>query len=244
MIAGLEPVTSGTILIGDRDVTGVPPKQRDIAMVFQDYALYPHMTVEENLGIGLKLRRVSKAARAARVREVAAILGLANLLKRRPGQLSGGQQQRVAIGRAMVREPVVYLLDEPLSNLDAQLRAHTRAELARLRDRLRVTTGPRHPRPDRGDDARRPGGGAQGRRSCSRSATPRELFVSPANAFVAGFIGSPEMNLVHADVAGRRVQFGGARHPTPCRRDASQRASYRRCAPLEVLAGRSRRSPR
>ena len=168
-------------------------------MVFQDYALYPHLTVEQNLGIGLKLRRVPKAERAKRVRQVAEILGLATLLKRKPAQLSGGQQQRVAIGRAMVREPAVYLLDEPLSNLDAQLRAHTRAELARLRDRLRVTTVyVTHDQIEAmtlGDRVAVLKDGV-----LQQIATPRELFDHPENAFVAGFIGSPDMNLVHADV--------------------------------------------
>ena len=214
MIAGLEPVTSGSVFIGDRDVTALPPKQRDIAMVFQDYALYPHLTVEQNLGIGLKLRRVPKAERAERVRQVAEILGLATLLKRKPAQLSGGQQQRVAIGRAMVREPAVYLLDEPLSNLDAQLRAHTRAELARLRDRLRVTTVyVTHDQIEAmtlGDRVAVLKDGV-----LQQVATPRELFDHPENAFVAGFIGSPDMNLVHADVVERRLLFGGHDLPVP-----------------------------
>ena len=214
MIAGLEPVTSGSVFIGDRDVTALPPKQRDIAMVFQDYALYPHLTVEQNLGIGLKLRRVPKAERATRVRQVAEILGLATLLKRKPAQLSGGQQQRVAIGRAMVREPAVYLLDEPLSNLDAQLRAHTRAELARLRDRLRVTTVyVTHDQIEAmtlGDRVAVLKDGV-----LQQIATPRELFDHPDNAFVAGFIGSPDMNLVHADVVERRLLFGGHDLPVP-----------------------------
>ena len=214
MIAGLEPVTSGSIFIGDRDVTALPPKQRDIAMVFQDYALYPHMTVEQNLGIGLKLRRVPKAERAIRVRQVAETLGIATLLKRKPAQLSGGQQQRVAIGRAMVREPAVYLLDEPLSNLDAQLRAHTRAELARLRDRLRVTTiYVTHDQIEAmtlGDRVAVLKDGV-----LQQVATPRELFDHPENAFVAGFIGSPDMNLVHADVVDRRLLFGGHDLPLP-----------------------------
>ncbi len=214
MIAGLEPVTSGSVFIGDRDVTALPPKQRDIAMVFQDYALYPHLTVEQNLGIGLKLRRVPKAERAKRVLQVAEILGLATLLKRKPAQLSGGQQQRVAIGRAMVREPAVYLLDEPLSNLDAQLRAHTRAELARLRDRLRVTTVyVTHDQIEAmtlGDRVAVLKDGV-----LQQIATPRELFDHPENAFVAGFIGSPDMNLVHADVVERRLLFGGHDLPVP-----------------------------
>jgi len=183
-------------------------------MVFQDYALYPHMTVEENLGIGLKLRGVPKVERSKRIRAVAEILGLATLLKRKPAQLSGGQQQRVAIGRAMVREPAVYLLDEPLSNLDAQLRAHTRTELARLRDRLRVTTVyVTHDQIEAmtlGDRVAVLKDGV-----LQQIATPRELFDHPENAFVAGFIGSPDMNLVHADVVDQRLSFGGHQLPLP-----------------------------
>src|SRR5450432_2611950 len=208
MIAGLEPVTSGSIFIGDRDVTALPPKGRDIAMVFQDYALYPHLTVEENLGIGLKLRRVPKAERATRVRQVAEILGLATLLKRKPAQLSGGQQQRVAIGRAMVREPAVYLLDEPLSNLDAQLRAHTRAELARLRDRLRVTTVyVTHDQIEAmtlGDRVAVLKDGV-----LQQVDSPQNLYARPRNLFVATFVGSPSMNLFHAETDGRTVSFAG-----------------------------------
>src|SRR3954468_17081706 len=140
MIAGLEEVTEGEISIGDRMVTDLPPKSRDIAMVFQNYALYPHMTVEQNLGFGLKLRKTPKNEIKRRVDEAARILGLEQLLKRKPAALSGGQRQRVAVGRAMVREPQAFLMDEPLSNLDAKLRVQMRAELARLRDRLRTTT--------------------------------------------------------------------------------------------------------
>ena len=140
MIAGLEEVTDGRIDIGDGEVTDLPPKDRDIAMVFQNYALYPHMTVEQNLGFGLKLRKTPKAEIRRRVGEVASILGLEELLKRKPAALSGGQRQRVAMGRAMVREPQAFLMDEPLSNLDAKLRVQMRAELARLRDRLKTTT--------------------------------------------------------------------------------------------------------
>src|SRR5207248_3265150 len=140
LLAGLEEVTSGEISIGDRQVTDLPPKDRDIAMVFQNYALYPHMTVEQNLGFGLKLRKTPKDEIRRRVSEAARILGLEPLLKRKPSALSGGQRQRVAMGRAMVREPQAFLMDEPLSNLDAKLRVQMRAELARLRDRLKTTT--------------------------------------------------------------------------------------------------------
>jgi multiple sugar transport system ATP-binding protein len=216
-IAGLESATSGRILIGDLDVTALPPKQRDVAMVFQDYALYPHLTVEQNLGLGLKLRKIPRDERKRRVRSVAEMLGLQDMLRRKPTQLSGGQQQRVAIGRAIVREPVVYLLDEPLSNLDAQLRARTRAELARLRDRLRVTTVyVTHDQVEAmtlGDRVAVLRDGA-----LQQVATPQTLFNKPANVFVAGFIGSPEMNLVHAEHVAGTVRFGG--HVLPVRDDA------------------------
>src|SRR5688572_10354216 len=140
MIAGLETITSGTLRIGDRVVNDVPPKDRDIAMVFQSYALYPHMTVRDNLAFGLKLRKVPKPDIEKRVQEAAGILSLEKLLARKPKELSGGQRQRVALGRAIVREPAVFLMDEPLSNLDAKLRVQTRAEIARLHQRLKVTT--------------------------------------------------------------------------------------------------------
>src|SRR6185436_16954676 len=140
IVAGLEEPTDGEVVIGDRIVTDLAPRDRDIAMVFQNYALYPHMTVEQNLGIGLKVRRTPRDDTRRRVQEVARILGLENLLARKPGQLSGGQRQRVAIGRAMVREPAAFLMDEPLSNLDAKLRVQMRAEIARLRDTLHTTT--------------------------------------------------------------------------------------------------------
>jgi len=140
MIAGLEEVSHGTVAIGDTDVTGMQPRERDIAMVFQNYALYPHMTVRQNLGFGLKLQKTPKAERERRVGDVARKLGLQQLLNRKPAQLSGGQRQRVAMGRAMVREPRAFLMDEPLSNLDAKLRVSMRAELARLHERLGVTT--------------------------------------------------------------------------------------------------------
>ncbi len=208
MIAGLETLTQGQASIGEVDVTSMPPKDRDVAMVFQDYALYPHLTVEKNLGIGLKLRRVPKGERRARVLKVATLLGLEDLLSRRPAELSGGQRQRVAIGRAMVREPRVYLMDEPLSNLDAKLRVQMRAELGRLRDRLRVTTVyVTHDQVEAmtlGDRVAVLNGGV-----LQQVGTAQELFDHPVNTFVAGFIGSPEMNLVHATVADGRVRFGG-----------------------------------
>jgi multiple sugar transport system ATP-binding protein len=217
MLAGLEAVSEGVIQIGGRDVTALPPRQRDIAMVFQDYALYPHLTVAENLGIGLKLRGVSRGERKRRVAALAPLLGLEGLLDRKPGQLSGGQQQRVAIGRAMIREPLVYLMDEPLSNLDAKLRVQMRAELARLRDQLRVTTVyVTHDQVEAmtlGDRVAVLRDGI-----LQQVATAQELFEQPANVFVAGFIGSPEMNLVHAEIDDGRVCFGG--HALPVPRDA------------------------
>ena len=207
MIAGLEAVTEGRIRIGGIDVTDFAPKNRDISMVFQDYALYPHLSVERNIGIGLKLRGVGRTQRHNQVSEVASVLGLSTLLERRPSELSGGQRQRVAIGRAMVREPQAFLMDEPLSNLDAKLRIQMRAELGRLRDRLRVTTvyvthdqveamtlGDRVAVLDRG--------------VLQQVGEPQELFDHPTNTFVAGFIGSPEMNLVHAEMTPGRLRFG------------------------------------
>jgi multiple sugar transport system ATP-binding protein len=206
MIAGLETLTEGQTRIGEVDVTALPPKDRDVAMVFQDYALYPHLSVEKNLGIGLKLRGVPKQERRVRVLKVAELLGLEELLARRPAQLSGGQRQRVAIGRAMVREPRVYLMDEPLSNLDAKLRVQMRAELGRLRDRLRVTTVyVTHDQVEAmtlGDRVAVLNGGV-----LQQVDTAQELFNHPVNTFVAGFIGSPEMNLVHATVVDGGVRF-------------------------------------
>jgi multiple sugar transport system ATP-binding protein len=222
MIAGLEALTEGRASIGSVDVTSMPPKDRDVAMVFQDYALYPHLSVEKNLGIGLKLRRVPKRDRRARVLKVATLLGLEDLLDRRPAELSGGQRQRVAIGRAMVREPRVYLMDEPLSNLDAKLRVQMRAEIGRLRDRLRVTTVyVTHDQVEAmtlGDRVAVLNAGV-----LQQVGTAQELFDHPVNTFVAGFIGSPEMNLVHATVAGGSVQFGG--HRLALRADAGLNGS-------------------
>ncbi|HZM72175.1 MAG TPA: sn-glycerol-3-phosphate ABC transporter ATP-binding protein UgpC [Candidatus Polarisedimenticolia bacterium] len=198
MIAGLEEISSGTLKIGDRVVNDVAPKDRDIAMVFQSYALYPHMSVRDNLAFGLKLRKVPKADIERRVGDAARILGLENMLQRKPRELSGGQRQRVALGRAIVREPAVFLMDEPLSNLDAKLRVQTRAEIARLHQRLKTTTvyvthdqveamtmGSRIAVMDKGE--------------IQQVGTPQNLYDHPNNRFVAGFIGSPSMNF--ADVA-------------------------------------------
>jgi multiple sugar transport system ATP-binding protein len=214
MIAGLEHVTSGSISIDDQDVTGMPPRARDIAMVFQNYALYPQMDVEENLGFGLKLRRVAKEVRRRRVEDVSATLGLETLLDRKPGALSGGQRQRVAMGRAMVREPKAFLMDEPLSNLDAKLRVSMRAELARLHDRLGVTTVyVTHDQIEAMTLGQRVAVLRDG--TLQQCATPQELFQRPANLFVAAFIGSPSMNLVEAEVADGRVGFAGLSLPLP-----------------------------
>jgi multiple sugar transport system ATP-binding protein len=229
MIAGLEEVTEGRILIGDRDVTDLRPRDRDVAMVFQNYALYPHMTVDENLGFGLKLRRIPKPVRAGRVRDVARTLGLQTLLDRRPAFLSGGQRQRVAMGRAMVREPTAFLMDEPLSNLDAKLRVSMRAELARLHDRLGVTTVyVTHDQVEAMTLGQRVAVLRDG--VLQQCDTPQRLFHRPANLFVAAFMGSPSMNVVEATVAGGRVAFAGLSVPLP---PASPLAD----GPREVILG-------
>jgi multiple sugar transport system ATP-binding protein len=206
MIAGLEEVTGGAIHIAGRDVTHVAPPDRDIAMVFQNYALYPHMTVRQNLGFGLKQRKVAKATIEGRVDEVGAMLGLGELMARRPSQLSGGQRQRVAIGRALVREPAAFLLDEPLSNLDAKLRTAMRSELARLHERLGVTTVyVTHDQVEAmtlGDRVVVLRDGV-----VQQSDHPQVLYEQPANLFVAAFIGSPAMNLVEAEIRDGRAVF-------------------------------------
>jgi multiple sugar transport system ATP-binding protein len=214
LIAGLEQVTSGSILIGGRDVTGVAPQDRDIAMVFQNYALYPHMTVCENLEFGLKRRKVDREERQRRVLEAARTLGLDDLLERKPAALSGGQRQRVAIGRAMVRDPVAFLMDEPLSNLDAKLRVSMRSALARLHERLGVTTVyVTHDQVEAMTLGQRVAVIRDGR--VQQVDTPQNLFNAPANLFVAAFIGSPSMNLVEADVDDGTVRFGGYAIPLP-----------------------------
>src|ERR687888_360123 len=214
MISGIEDVSDGRIFIGDRDVTLLDPRKRDTAMVFQSYALYPHLTVRGNLGFGLKLRSTPKAQIANRVQEVAEILGLDPLLTRKPAELSGGQRQRVAMGRAMVREPQAFLMDEPLSNLDAKLRVQMRAELARLRDRLRTTTVyVTHDQVEAmtlGDRVAVLKDGL-----LQQVDTPQRLFDHPANLFVAAFIGSPSMNLVEATVHDGSVSFAGFSLPLP-----------------------------
>jgi len=222
MLAGLEEVNEGNIFIGDRNVTDVPPKDRDIAMVFQNYALYPHMTVAENMGFALKIAGVGKEERAARVLEAAKLLDLEPYLNRKPKALSGGQRQRVAMGRAIVRQPQVFLMDEPLSNLDAKLRVQTRTQIASLQRRLGVTTVyVTHDQTEAltmGDRIAVLKDGV-----LQQVGTPRELYERPSNVFVAGFIGSPAMNLFHADVTEGGVLFGKA--VVPVDRDAISQAS-------------------
>src|ERR687889_43968 len=197
MIAGIVEASEGTIHIGDRDVTRLAPRKRDIAMVFQNYALYPHLTVRGNLGFGLRLRGVPRDDRERRVAEVAEVLGLSELLDRRPGALSGGQRQRVAMGRAIVREPAAFLMDEPLSNLDAKLRVDMRAELARLHERLGITTVyVTHDQVEAMTLGTRVAVMRDG--TIQQVDTPQTLYREPSNLFVAAFIGSPSMNLVDA----------------------------------------------
>ncbi len=214
MLAGLEEVNGGRILIGDKDVTDVAPKDRDIAMVFQNYALYPHMTVAENMGFALKIAGVAKEERAERVLEAAKLLDLEPYLSRKPKALSGGQRQRVAMGRAIVRQPQVFLMDEPLSNLDAKLRVQTRTQIASLQRRLGVTTVyVTHDQTEAltmGDRIAVLKDGI-----LQQVGTPRQLLDSPANVFVAGFIGSPAMNLFPTNVTDEGVMFGTAALPTP-----------------------------
>ena len=217
LIAGLESPTAGTVRIGERDVTGLAPQDRDVAMVFQSYALYPHMTVRENLGFGLRMRGMERNAIAGRVDRVAHALGLEAALDRRPGQLSGGQRQRVALGRAIVREPQVFLFDEPLSNLDARLRVETRTELARLHARLAATMV--YVTHDQ-EEAMTLGGRVAVMRDgvLEQVAAPMEVYRRPASLFVAGFVGSPAINLLPADADASgtaRLKAGGVVLPLP-----------------------------
>ena len=214
MLAGLEEVTDGSIAIDGLDVTDLPPRSRDIAMVFQNYALYPHMTVRENLGYGLRVRKTPKAESARRVDEVAKMLGLERLLDRRPAALSGGQRQRVAMGRAIVREPKAFLMDEPLSNLDAKLRVSMRAQLAALHGRLGTTTiYVTHDQVEAMTLGQRVAVMREGH--ILQIDTPQVLYNRPAGLYVAAFIGSPAMNLVEADLTDDAVAFGGFRIPLP-----------------------------
>jgi multiple sugar transport system ATP-binding protein len=207
MIAGLEPITAGMVRIGGEVVNTLPPKDRDVAMVFQNYALYPHMSAYDNMGFALKMRGVAKAEIERRVTGAARTLGLSEVLKKKPRTLSGGQRQRVAMGRAIVREPRAFLMDEPLSNLDAKLRVEMRAEIARIQRDLGVTTI--YVTHDQVEAM------TMGDRVCvlrggflQQVASPQELYDRPTNLFVAEFIGSPAMNLVRADLAGEQVRFG------------------------------------
>jgi len=217
MIAGLETVDGGSISVGDRDITNLEPRDRDIAMVFQDYALYPHMNVRDNLSYGLRVRRTPKHEIARRVDEVAELLGLHELLDRLPAALSGGQRQRVAMGRAIARRPQVYLMDEPLSNLDAQLRVRVRADLARLHAQLGVTTVyVTHDQVEAMQLGERSAVMRNGR--IQQVGRPQTLYRNSANLFVASFIGSPSMNLVRAELEGEEVRFAGYRVPLDHRR--------------------------
>jgi multiple sugar transport system ATP-binding protein len=212
MLAGLEDVNAGRILIGDRDVTQMPPKDRDIAMVFQSYALYPHMTVADNMGFALKIAGVNKQEIRQRVEEAAKILDLEPYLERKPKALSGGQRQRVAMGRAIVRKPQVFLMDEPLSNLDAKLRVQTRTQIASLQRRLGVTTVyVTHDQVEAMTMGDRVAVLKDG--LLMQVGTPRELYDHPDNVFVAGFIGSPAMNLLELPLADGGVRFGDTTFP-------------------------------
>ncbi len=229
-LAGLEEVTSGTISIDGADVTDLAPRQRDVAMVFQSYALYPHMTVRQNLGYGLKVRRTPKAETRTRVDEVARMLGLAELLERKPGQLSGGQRQRVAMGRAIVREPKAFLMDEPLSNLDAKLRVGMRASLAQLHRQLATTTVyVTHDQVEAMTLGQRVAVMRDGR--ILQVDAPQRLYEQPRDLFVAGFIGSPAMNLVDATIEGDEIAFGQFRVPL------ARGRRPRRGSPARVVLG-------
>jgi multiple sugar transport system ATP-binding protein len=207
MVAGLEKISRGSITIDGAVVNDVPPRDRDIAMVFQNYALYPHMTVERNLAFGLRHHRTHRDEVRRRVDEISRMLGIEDLLRRRPGQLSGGQRQRVAMGRALVRQPDVFLLDEPLSNLDAKLRVEMRAELRRLQDRIGVTTiYVTHDQVEAmtlGDRIAVLSGGV-----LQQAGSPQDVYDHPDNVFVAGFIGSPPMNLLKGRADGGRISAG------------------------------------
>src|SRR5438034_114707 len=231
MIAGLEEISSGELKIGDRIVNDVPPKDRDIAMVFQSYALYPHMTVRDNMAFGLKLRKLPKSDIEKRVNEAAGILSLDKLLDRRPKALSGGQRQRVALGRAIVRGPSVFLMDEPLSNLDAKLRVQTRAEIARLHQRLKTTivyvTHDQVEAMTMGDRI-----AVMSEGHIQQVGSPQELYDYPTNRFVAGFIGSPSMNFMEVTPSGSdgaaKLEAPGITIPVPDRfRDAVRGSSSR-----------------
>jgi multiple sugar transport system ATP-binding protein len=238
MVAGLEVISKGTVRIGDRVVNDVPPKERDIAMVFQNYALYPHMSVFDNMAFGLKLQRLPKDDIATRVREAAGILGLQELLARKPAALSGGQRQRVAMGRAIVRHPQAFLMDEPLSNLDAKLRVQMRSEIARIQHDLGVTTiYVTHDQTEAMTMGDRVAVIRKG--ALQQVDSPQSLYEHPVNLFVAGFIGSPAMNLFDATLAadgdGLAVEFGGFRLPVPAEVVAERPALRRHVGRVIVL---------
>src|ERR687883_415122 len=244
MLAGLEDVNGGRILIGDRDVTQMPPKDRDIAMVFQSYALYPHMTVADNMGFALKIAGVAKDEIRSRVADAAKILDLEQYLERKPKALSGGQRQRVAMGRAIVRKPQVFLMDEPLSNLDAKLRVQMRAEIARIQHEMSVTTiYVTHDQVEAmtmGDRVT-----VMRKGELQQMAEPQKLYDSPKNLFVASFIGSPAMNIFEATVerrdGGLAVKLGDQELAVP--HDVTRRRSARRSSRTSRCR-RSRSSPR
>ncbi|MCP3821110.1 sn-glycerol-3-phosphate ABC transporter ATP-binding protein UgpC [Streptomyces sp. A3M-1-3] len=222
MLAGLEDVNAGSIRIGDRDVTHLPPKDRDIAMVFQNYALYPHMTVADNMGFALKIAGVNKAEIRQKVEDAAKILDLTDYLGRKPKALSGGQRQRVAMGRAIVREPQVFLMDEPLSNLDAKLRVSTRTQIASLQRRLGITTVyVTHDQVEAMTMGDRVAVLKDG--LLQQVDSPRNMYDRPANLFVAGFIGSPAMNLVEVPITDGGVKFGNS--VVPVNREALSAAA-------------------
>src|SRR5947208_14050006 len=219
MVAGLEDISSGVLKIGDRVVNHVPSRDRDIAMVFQSYALYPHLSVYDNIAFGLKIKKLPKNEIEKRVQNAARILGLEPFLKRKPRALSGGQRQRVAMGRAIVREPAAFLMDEPLSNLDAKLRVQMRAEIAGIQHQLGVTTiYVTHDQIEAMPMGQRVAVLRDGR--IQQVDSPQALYARPDNLFVAAFIGSPAMNLVEADLSDDRLNFAGfslpvARHTIP-----------------------------
>ena len=214
MLAGLEEVDAGAVFIGDRDVTDAPPKERDVSMVFQNYALYPYLTVAANIGFPLRIAKVKKAKREERVQEVANLLGLSDFLERKPAQLSGGQRQRVAMGRAIVRMPSVFLMDEPLSNLDAKLRVQMRADIATLQADFGVTTVyVTHDQAEAMTLGHRVAVLHEGR--LQQCGPPRVLYERPVNVFVAGFIGSPAMNLCTVPLRNGTASFGGVDVPLP-----------------------------
>ncbi|RLU86911.1 sugar ABC transporter ATP-binding protein [Streptomyces griseocarneus] len=224
MLAGLEDVNAGAIRIGDRDVTHLPPKDRDIAMVFQNYALYPHMTVAQNMGFALKIAGVNKTEIRQKVEDAARILDLTEYLERKPKALSGGQRQRVAMGRAIVREPQVFLMDEPLSNLDAKLRVQTRTQIAGLQRRLGITTVyVTHDQVEAMTMGDRVAVLKDG--LLQQIDSPRNMYDRPANLFVAGFIGSPAMNLVEVPITDGGVKFGNS--VVPVSREALTAAADR-----------------